>query len=311
MDDVEMSQMSRNQGYGNTGYASQPQSKSRDILDACEEVDGGIDTLSGLMDRLQGAQRRAIADMSSSGTSSNSEVDGLNAEIMTQYKSMLNRMKWIKSRPGAGDDMNSMQVGKVDRKLRDTYKRFQTMEYEYKKKMRDGIERQYRITRPEATEQEVQEASDDPNQQVFMNALMRSDRRGESRAVLSNVRDRHEQIQKIERQMTELAKMFEEMEAIVVQQDPMITKVEQGAEETNEHVEQANLQLDTANKSARRTRRNKWICCGISGISIPQCQLIRGPLTRITVAILLVIIIIVVIVVLVLRNQSKVSPNST
>ena len=94
---------------------------------------------------------------------------------------------------------------------------------------------------------------------------MNRDRRGESRQVLGAVRDRHEAIQKIERQMIELAELFNDMERMVVEQEPMVEAVETSAQETHENMTQANTELTTATNSARAARKKKWICFWIVG----------------------------------------------
>ena len=95
---------------------------------------------------------------------------------------------------------------------------------------------------------------------------MSRDRRGESRQVLGAVRDRHEAIQKIERQMIELAELFTDMERMVVEQEQMVEQIETSAEDTHTNVQQANTELHTATNSARAARKKKWICFWIVGM---------------------------------------------
>ena len=102
--------------------------------------------------------------------------------------------------------------------------------------------------------------------------LMNRDRRGESRQVLGQVRDRHDAIQKIERQMIELAELFNDMERMVVEQEPQVQQIEQGAVETHTNVVKANTELTAANDSARAARRKKWICFWIVG----KCDSLAG-----------------------------------
>ena len=94
---------------------------------------------------------------------------------------------------------------------------------------------------------------------------MNRDRRGESRQVLGNVRDRHEAIQKIERQMIELAELFQDMERMVVEQEPMVEQIETGAVETNQNIQKGNTELSGGIEKARAARKKKWICFWICG----------------------------------------------
>ena len=79
------------------------------------------------------------------------------------------------------------------------------------------------------------------------------------------VQGRHEAIQKIEKDMIELAQLFQDMEAAVVQQEPAIEHIDNKAEDTVQHVHKGNEQLDSAVDKARSARKKKWICLGIVG----------------------------------------------
>lgn len=78
--------------------------------------------------------------------------------------------------------------------------------------------------------------------------------------MLGAVRARHNELQRIEGTLTELAAMFADMAQIVEAQDPVIEHTEQNAMQTAEDVDKGNTEIDKANKHARRIRRNKWWC---------------------------------------------------
>jgi SNARE domain len=67
--------------------------------------------------------------------------------------------------------------------------------------------------------------------------------------------------------MTELAQLFQDLETLVVQQEPAVTQIEQKGEEVTENVGKGNAELDGAIDKARAARRKKWICLGIIGMS--------------------------------------------
>jgi syntaxin 1B/2/3 len=79
------------------------------------------------------------------------------------------------------------------------------------------------------------------------------------------VQNRHKAIQKIEKDMRDLAELFQELEAAVIQQEPAVTQIEQRGEEVNEHVAKANTELTGAVDKARAARRKKFWCLGIVG----------------------------------------------
>ena len=65
--------------------------------------------------------------------------------------------------------------------------------------------------------------------------------------------------------MVELAQLFQDMEAAVVQQEPAIEHIDAKAEDTVVHLDKGNEQLNQAVDKARSARRKKWICFGIVG----------------------------------------------
>jgi syntaxin 1B/2/3 len=74
------------------------------------------------------------------------------------------------------------------------------------------MERQFKIVKPDATPEEVRAVvDDDQGGQIFSQALMNSNRYGESRAAYREVQERHEDIKRIERTIAELAQLFNDV----------------------------------------------------------------------------------------------------
>lgn len=235
------------------------------ILNECREIDRGIDSIKASLDNLAALQQRALDDPDSSVQSStNRQLDASSSQTMTMYRNFAARIKALKQQPESGSPKNAPQVGKIDRKLKSAIQEYQSMDSAFRKKLQEQMARQYRIVRPEASEQEVRDAVEDTsNQQVFSQALLQSDRRGQSRAALNAVENRHAAIQKIESQMIELAELFQDMEAMVVQQEAAVTNIEMKGEEVVEHLDKGNQQIDGAIVSAKNARKWKWWCLGI------------------------------------------------
>ena len=150
-------------GYGGGG---------QDILNETRRINEGSDEIEQLLSRLENAHRRALNDTQTDRNSPTvREIDTLNADIMSDYRNLLDRMKRIKKTPGAGSDINQKHIGVADRRLQNTRQRFMQLESDYQKRMREQTERQYRTAFPQASEEEVRTACDEPNQQVFAQAV--------------------------------------------------------------------------------------------------------------------------------------------
>lgn len=74
------------------------------------------------------------------------------------------------------------------------------------------------------------------------------------------VRARHEEIQKIERDFVELAQMFQDLDALVVQQEAAVTQIDEAGEEVLTNVNKANEEISGAIEKARSRNRKKWWC---------------------------------------------------
>lgn len=244
------------------------------VLNEIRDIGNGVNGIEQNLQQLRMLQDRALNETdSNSGTSR--QLDQLSADTMASYRELVQRVRELKSKPDARSYQG--QVDRIDRQLKSAIQQFQEVEASHRQKMQGQMERQYRIVRPDADQNEVRAAVEDMStggQQVFQQAMMQSNRQGQARAVLNEVQNRHRELLKIEQQMTELAQLMQDLDTIIIQQEEPLMKIEHQAEDTVQQLEEANVHLDKANESARATRRKKWICLGICGMS-PRYQFPR------------------------------------
>ena len=69
--------------------------------------------------------------------------------------------------------------------------------------------------------------------------------------------------------MIELAQLFQDVEAAVIQHEPAVEEIAQKAEATHDNVGKATVEIDGAIKKARSRRRKQWWCLGIVCTFIP------------------------------------------
>lgn len=151
-------------------YGAQPNRDPNAILNECRSIDRGIDSIQRNLEHIRLLQPKAIGE--SEGGQHNRELDSLSAETMTLYRSFAARIKTIKSQKESGEPRNKPQVGLVDRKLKTAINDYQTLERDFRHKVSEQMARHYRIVRPDASDQEVQEAiQDTSNNQVFSQAV--------------------------------------------------------------------------------------------------------------------------------------------
>ncbi|KAK9711712.1 hypothetical protein K7432_007639 [Basidiobolus ranarum] len=147
----------------------------------------------------------------------------------------------------------------LQEKFIEAIKKYQTVEYESRSRYRERVERQYRIVKPDASEEEIDNVLDeDGGNQLFAQALMSTSKSSEAREVLREVQSRHDDIKKIEKSIVELARLFEEMQTLITLQDEMIHQIDDHMETTVTHGFEANKQMDQAIVYAEASRKKKW-----------------------------------------------------
>ena len=144
------------------------------ILNETREIDRSIDELESLMERLKALHNRSLQD-SNADTDSRlqQEVNGVSDGLISKYTGLTSRITRLKSNPESGNPRNAPQVGKVDRRLKNMIRTYQRVDSDYRAGVKANIARQYRIVRPDASDAEVREATEDPSgsQQVFSQAV--------------------------------------------------------------------------------------------------------------------------------------------
>ncbi len=231
------------------------------VLNECRSIDQGVDQIERNLSQLRMLQDRSLNEAETSGSSTTRQLDSLSSETMAMYRQLTDRVRQVKSQRDAKLPKNSPQVGRVDRRLKQAIQSFQQVESAFRKKTQDQMARQYRIVRPDAPESEVRAVVEDTSGggQVFQQAMMQSDRRGQARAVLNAVQDRHAALQKIEQQMMELAELFQQVDQLIIQQDDMVAQIEVKGEEVVENLDKGNVEMAVAVQTAKKTRKKKWI----------------------------------------------------
>ncbi len=68
--------------------------------------------------------------------------------------------------------------------------------------------------------------------------------------------------------MIELAQLFQDVDAAIVEQEAPVQQIEKQTENTQENVAGGNKHLDGAIVKARSIRKKKWICLGL-GSKLP------------------------------------------
>ncbi|KAF9652843.1 t-SNARE [Thelephora ganbajun] len=246
---------------GLSGGAQEPMS---DFYDEISSIQDSLKQFSENVSRISELQSRSINTTDEAASQRNAaELEDLVADTSALSNTLKRRIKALERQGGSGRDgqVKKQQTGLVKSKFVEAIQNYQTVEQQYRQKYKQRLERQYKIVKPDATPEEIRAAVEDDNGgQVFSQALMSSNRYGESKAAYREVQERHKDIQKIERTLTELAQLFNDMSILVEQQDETIDVIEDAAAHVEKDTEAGLGHTVQAVDSARAARKKRWIC---------------------------------------------------
>ncbi|KAF5365788.1 hypothetical protein D9758_003245 [Tetrapyrgos nigripes] len=173
------------------------------------------------------------------------------------------RIKALERQGGSGRDgqIRKQQTALVKAKFVEAIQNYQSVEQQYRTRYKQRMERQFKIVKPDATPEEVKAVvNNESGGQIFSQALLNSDRYGQSRQAYREVQERHEDIKRIEKTLGELAQLFNDMSVLVEQQDETIQNIETTAATVEKDTEAGLGYTEKAVESARSARKKRWIC---------------------------------------------------
>ncbi|KAI9446397.1 t-SNARE [Lactarius indigo] len=220
------------------------------IQDELRRFDANVSRISDLHSRSLNNTDEALSQQNVAALDQLvSETRSLSNQIKTQIQEL------EKEPVPAGQDarIRKNQTSLVRSKFIEALQNYQQVEQQYRTRYRQRVERQFKIVKPDATPEEVAavvQSDQGAGGQVFAQALTSSTRYG----------DGHEDIRKIERTLAELAQMFNDMDALVAQQEDIVNAIETSAAQVAGDTEAGLAQTEKAVKHARAARRKRWIC---------------------------------------------------
>ncbi|GAA5919730.1 hypothetical protein JCM1841_000773 [Sporobolomyces salmonicolor] len=221
------------------------------------------------------------------------QLTNATSALTNSIRNRITKLNDQNKRSVAGDPnfaTRKLQIANLQNSFKRGLEEYNLVEKRSRDKYRQRMERQIKIVKPDATQEEIKAAFDDSQggAQIFSQALVQSRASG-ARAAFAEVQSRNQDLRKIEETITQLAQMMQDMATLVLEQDESVRAIETQAVQVNTDVEQGLQQTKKAVKSARAARRKRWICFFI--------------------LLAIIIVVVVVVVVEVLKNQ--VSPPTS
>lgn len=240
-------------GHGNGDFV--------EFMGRINSINGSLDAYEGVINNIDAVHKSLLTQVSEERELEvRHQLDSLIAQagnLQYQLKSDIKAAQ----QDGLHDANMQAQAENSRQRFLKLIQDYRIIDSNYKEENKEQAKRQYRIIQPEATDEEVEAAiSDVGGQQIFSQALLNANRRGEAKTALAEVQARHQELLKLEKTMAELTQLFNDMEQLVIEQEENIEVIDKNVENAQQDIEQGVGHTNKAVKSAKRARRNKIRC---------------------------------------------------
>ncbi|KAL2916622.1 hypothetical protein HK105_203734 [Polyrhizophydium stewartii] len=187
------------------------------------------------------------------------QTDGLLSNSQARLRVLANETGRLpKSRVG----MRPAHQTAVVKQMVECARLYHEEQQEFKRKYREQLVRQIGITRPDATQGEIERAVDSGSGSVFVQELLGNNVR-EQRRMLEEAKQRNEELVRLEKSIVELAELFQQMQLQIESQEETIITISGHVEDTDRNLVSASTELDTAIVHAGSARKRAWMLAGI------------------------------------------------
>ncbi|KXN71674.1 t-SNARE [Conidiobolus coronatus NRRL 28638] len=232
-----------------------------DYLQQVSSIKADIDIFNAKLDQIRKLHLESFVAVSDQEIREvNGLIESLTEEargLMQSIKGQLKVMQTMKVKNESELKILQNQYSNLKKTFMDSIMKYQNIEKQYRAAYKQKMATQYRTIRPDASEEEIEEALDThlTRPTVFAQSVVDDARVGEAKQAIKQTQDRHLDIQKIVKSIEELNTLYTEMQYMVEQQDILVDNIEKNVESANVQIQEANVQLEQATGLAISTRK--------------------------------------------------------
>lgn len=236
-----------------------------DFFDFVNKIKTAMATINRNIANIEESYSQALVAINAEqGAKSSDELESMitstNAtanEVRKMLKEMDSQNKKI-SKGTAEYRIRVNMHGTLTKKFMELMSKYQEVQTKYKNKFRERVERQYKIVKPTATQEEIDEALESGNTQIFANQIL-DQRHAAAKDALAYIENRHRDILKLEQSIKELHQLFVDMAILVEAQGELIDQIEHNVNQSVAYVKKARDNIRVANKYQRKSRKKMCI----------------------------------------------------
>ncbi|EDV22652.1 syntaxin 1.2 [Trichoplax adhaerens] len=238
-----------------------------EFFEQVEEIRQGIEKITYNVEQANKTQIIILTD-----PRMEKEAEGRLIDLTSEIKRFANRIKarlkvmeqdiqQQETMDGLSADVRikKSQCTALSKNYIDVMSEYNMQQIEYKEKCKARLETQLKITQQKVSEEDIDEMleSGGPAPRIFTSGLMIDS--AEAKRTLSLIESRHKEIMKLEKNLSDLAELFQDMGQLISVQGEMIDRIEYNVAQTTDYVERAKEDTKKATKYQSKARRKKVI----------------------------------------------------
>ncbi|KAJ3084922.1 Plasma membrane t-SNARE, secretory vesicle fusion, partial [Quaeritorhiza haematococci] len=237
-------------------------------LAECDRLESQIADVTEMINQLEKLYAECVISVDNKATSD--RIDALSSDIRLAIQRLRGNLKSLVATTAAlpprtrSTAIRRNAESRVASRLRDAAQSYRDMQQRYQAEYKERLERQYRIVRPEATKEEIEDAVSRGGG-IFSREILASSI-GEQKRALEEVQTRHAAIREIEKSVTELFELIRDMNEMLAAQQQQIDAIEYHVEETKENVIKGEREIESGIVLRKDSRRKQWILLGIVAV---------------------------------------------
>jgi len=231
-------------------------------------------TMSNIRRNVKSIEEKYVQSLTSisvdqggkSGNEIQQLIDDTNKQI-TNVRAKLEEMKKQNTQYAQTKTATSTEIrirtnmqGTLTQKFLELASEYQEVQTNYKNKYQEKIERQYKIAKPDATPEEIEEAIESgDSSKVFANQILDSHLHQQAKNALAYIEARHADIKRIEASIQQLHQLFVDMAVLVEAQGEMLNQIEYNVSQSVAYTASGVKELQGAVKLQKKSRKKMYI----------------------------------------------------
>ncbi|KAK4480872.1 hypothetical protein RD792_011724 [Penstemon davidsonii] len=171
-------------------------------------------------------------------------------------------MGWAGTAGSSSDRTRTSVVNGLRNKLHDIMTRFNDLRQKMGAEYRETVQRRYyTVTGENPDEKVLDNLIETGESETFLQKAIQEQGRGQVMDTIMEIQERHDAVREIEKNLMELHQVFLDMAVLVQSQGEQLNDIENQVNRASSFVRGGTVELVTAKKLQRSSR--KWACYGI------------------------------------------------